>query len=194
MVITTTLQLDDLAWKSKKTHNWKEYQLSKLKASDIGIDAKIKTFVKSNPTWRFNLTWANPSIKQFASDNNVIVDGDQYDFFVISDMEFGKLPLLEIERLIKYYYDVSKNGGYFAIQSYYLNWQNDTHAARPGLPLSIDSAVPRWVEQYIGVKTYTNDSLKISNPLANVDSDGRLIAGSDFMYTHGNMRIWLWKM
>ena len=187
------IQQDDLSWKHKRTHDWKSYQLSKLNATDIDIDSKVKNFILSHPTWRFNLTWANPDIKKFAASNQILVNDQQYDFFIICDMEFGKLPLVEIEELIREYHTVSNHGGYFAMQSYYLNWQNDDAVVKPELSDDMDQAVPQWVEKHLSISDFTNDSLKISNPLSNIDSQGRLIAGSDFMYTHGNIRFWLWK-
>ena len=184
---------NDLAWRSNKTRNWKQWQLSKLKAADIDIDHTIKTFIKNNSTWQFNLEWANPDIKKFAVDNNIKTSTTDFDFFVICDLEFGKLPVVEIENTIKTMYNTSTTGGYFSFQSYYLNWQNDPAGLRKDLDDNMDIAVEQWVKQYLNISTYENSSLKISKPLTNIDSKGRLIAGSDFMYTHGNTRFWLWK-
>lgn len=174
------------------TTNWKRLQLRFLGADDIACDRELKVFMQQRPDWRYHVEFTSPDLKLF-SNQNCTVDNQDFDFFVINDLEFGKLRLDELETTIKNLHQTSRHGGYFSVQSYFLNWNNDADCRRTDLSDDFDQAVVEWVKQYIGVKNYTNRSLKISNPLSNITEDGKLLAGSDFMYTHGNIRFWLWK-
>ena len=176
-----------------KTSNWRDRQLQLLKATDIQVDYNIKQFMSAHPDYVYNLTYASDWFKTYASDNNLKVSSEKFDFFINCDMEFGKLPVDVLEQTIKQQYQTSTQGGYIAFQSYYLNWQNDTQFNRLDLDDSMDRAVVQWVERYLGINNYTNECLQIDNPLTNVTDNGEIIAGADFMYTHGNIRFWLWK-
>jgi len=191
--ITVKVVNEDLAWTRKSTANWKRYQLKIIGAKDINADYNVTQFIKRNRSYTYNLTWANPSVKLYAQENNINVNNDNFDFYIICDLEFGKLPILELEETIKRYYSTSRKGGYFSFQSYYLNWTNDSRGCREDLTGNMDIALPLWIEKYLGIAKYTNNSLSLSSPLTNRTSTGELIAGSDFMYTHGNVRIWTWK-
>lgn len=173
--------------------NWKKLQLRFLKADDISCDYKLKQFMLDNSSWIFDLEHASADIKNFAQENNINQSTAHCDFFMINDMEFGKIPLRSIETHIKNRFNNSEHGGYFAMQSYYFNWTNDQQCCYADLSDSMDLAVQQWVEKYLNITTYDNDSLAIDNPLENRDADGVLLSGSDFMYTHGNTRFWLWK-
>ena len=172
--------------------NWKRHQLRFLDADDIVCDYELKVHIQQYPDWQVHVEYASGDLKSYAEQHNMVNNQD-FDFFIINDMEFGKLNLLELEHIIKDLYNRSRHGGYFSVQSYFLNWNNQSECCRADLDDNMDRAAVEWVERYLGVNTYTNKSLKISDPLKNFTADGRLLAGSDFMYTHGNIRFWLWK-
>jgi hypothetical protein len=174
------------------TANWKSLQLKFLDADDIACDYKLKVYMRRRPNWKFHVEYSSPDLKLYSAEH-CIVDHEDFDFFIVNDLEFGKLNLNKLENTIRELHDKSRHGGYFSVQSYFLNWNNEDQCRYCNLSDDIDQAVVEWVEQYIGVKNYTNQSLKISNPLSNITEDGKLLAGSDFMYTHGNIRFWLWK-
>lgn len=174
------------------TADWKRLQLRFLDVDDIACDHDLKVFMKQHPDWQYHVDYASADLKLY-SKNYLTVDHDRFDFFIINHLEFGKLNLSQIENTIKNLYQRSQHGGYFSVQSYFLNWNNHDSERRLDLSDDIDQAVIEWVERYIGVENYSNQSLKISNPLSNVTDDGKLLSGSDFMYTHGNIRFWLWK-
>ena len=192
---STTIKVinQDLAWRRKKTNNWKEYQLNFIGATDIEVDHKLKQYITAHPDWTFNLQWANASIQAFAAQAGTKISNTQFDFYIICDLEFGKLPLAQLESTIKQLYQDSLHGGYFSFQSYFLNWNNQAEYCKAELHDDMDIALTQWIEQYLEIDNYTNDSLQISKPLTNVTAQGEVIAGSDFMYTHGNIRIWTWK-
>jgi len=189
----TLIDNTEYSFKSKKTSNWKHYQLRFMNAIDIDIDHKLKKFINSNSNWTFNIDFASPDIKNFVNKHGIKNNSINFDFFIINDLEFGKKPVSEIEHTLVDWYNISNNGGYFSFQSYYLNWNNQPNGLRKKLDDDMDVAVVQWVDQCLGISTYTNDSLTISDPLKNLSDTGELIAGSDFMYTHGNIRFWLWK-
>lgn len=174
------------------TTNWKRLQLRYLKVDDIACDYKLKVFMQKNPQWRYHVEHASPDLKLYAEEH-CIVDSNDFDFFVVNDLEFSKLSLDTLETTLQKLYNQSQHGGYFSVLSYFLNWHNRPECLRNNLSDDIDKAVVEWVEQYIGVKNYSNQSLKISNPQSNITDDGELVTGADFIYTHGNIRFWLWK-
>jgi len=184
---------EELSFKPKQTSSWKNYQLQFMNAADIDIDHKLKQFMLEHPSWVFNLDHASPDIQQFAEQNQVKESVTDFDFFIISNLEFGKNTVLFMETLITHWYNISRHGGYFSFQSYYLNWENNPNGLRMFVDDNMDIAVEQWVEQCLGISNYTNDSLTISDPLKRLTPDGIVIAGADFMYTHGNTRFWLWK-
>ena len=173
--------------------NWKKFQLRFLNADDIACDYVLKQKIQDNPAWVWNLDYASADIKLFADQAQVKINNKDFDFFIINDLEFGKLAIKQIEQTIVNFYNVSRHGGYFAVQSYYLNWPNQRDHCYQDLDDDMDIAVEQWVRDKMGIADYKNESLQISNPLKNRLPNGELVAGSDFMYTHGNTRFWLCK-
>jgi hypothetical protein len=187
------LQLTTENFSREQYANWKQLQLKVFQAKDISVDHRVKRFMDQHPDWTFNLQWANSDIQQYAQQQNIRVSNENFNFFFACDLEFGKTPWSELEQSLKDWYQQSTHGGYFAFQSYYINWQNDPAALRLDLDDHLETAVDQWIQQHLGISTYDNDSLNLTNPLNNRTATGELISGSDFMYTHGNIRIWLWK-
>jgi hypothetical protein len=172
--------------------NWKKFQLRFLNADDISCDYVLKQKMQDNPSWAWNLDYASADIKIFA-DQKFKINNTNFDFFIINDLEFGKLPIKQLESTVVDLYNQSVHGGYFSVQSYYLNWHNQPEHCYQDIDDDMDIAVEQWVRDKMQIKNYTNASLQISNPLKNRLPNGELVAGSDFMYTHGNTRFWLWK-
>lgn len=192
MNITITDLKGDPAFKYRSTRDWRYYQLSLLGADEIDVDHRLKSFVRRHCDLAYDVSWAHPQLAQFVHENARVAH-DDFDYFLITDLEFGKLPVNEIMRTIRDLYDRSRAGGYFSMQSYYFNWTNDPAYVYPDLDDDADVAAEQWIKQKLAIYSFTNESLVIKQPLNNIDSRGRVIAGVDFMYTHGNMRFWLWK-
>ena len=173
--------------------NWKKFQLKFLQADDIACDYVLKQKIISNPTWKYNLDFASTDIKLFACENNIAVSNVDFDFFIITDLEFGKLPLKHLESTVFELYERSRHGGYLAVVSYYLNWNNDPDCCYNELDDNMDVAIEQWLKDVVKISNFKNISLPISNALSNRLPSGELITGSNFIYTHGDIRFWLCK-
>lgn len=182
----------DPAFDTKSTRDWRRYQLDLLQADDIDADHALKCFVNNHSDLVYDTTWAHNDLTRFVAQH-ATVSSEAYHYFFVTDLDFGKLPVAKLIKTLRELYDRSSHGGYFSMQSYYFNWTNDRSYTYPELDDDVDIAVEQWVKTELGIKTFSNQSLRIKQPLQNQDDQGRVIAGVDFMYTHGNIRFWLWK-
>jgi len=170
---------------------WKKTQLRYLNCKEIAADHKIKSYILANKNFVYNIEYAGTDIQLFIQKHNIKSSLDNYDFYIIIDFEFSKLPLEKIECGIRRLHGHASIGGYIAIQSFFINYNSNKIYAE--FPNSYDSSITYWIETVLKIQNYSNESLPLDNPLLRKTKDGELISGSDFMYVHGNIRFWTWK-
>ena len=172
-------------------HEWKKCQLKALGSSEIAPDYALKSYILSHKEYVYNIEYAGTDIQLFLKDHNIQTNNDKFDFYLITDFKFSKLPLEKIECAFRRLYGHAKIGGYAAMQSYFINYNSNKLYSE--FPDSYSQSVPYWVETVLKIENFTNETLQLDNPLLRKTSDGQLISGSDFMYVHGNIRFWAWK-
>lgn len=175
----------------KREYDWKELQKKMCWFQDIKADATIKQFVNSNPNLTFDVEWASPDIRKYVEHNASCGP----DFFIITDREFSKKTLAEIEQVIHEKMANATVGGYVAVLSYYLNWINET--VDKTLPDPMSRAVDSWINKF----PYQTQNVSQVNdyPIYRYDSadyrpNGQgLYEGKNFLFSHPNVRFWLCK-
>ena len=164
----------------KRQSDWYLLQQQNQGWAEVYADDYVCTVLsKLNAT--ANTSMAHNNLK------NKLQFGD--DIYIISDIEFSKLPLPTILKLIKASYDKSKLGVYVALLSYYIT------------PTTVDSTLPDSYKQSISELfdkefSYATRSENLSivedNPI-NIINNNELVEGANFIFVHPNIRYFLWK-
>ncbi len=166
--------------------DWKELQQQFCYFDDIKADADLKRFINDHSNLAFDTEWAAPSLKSYA-DNCV---GAGNDFFIITGLEFSKKSLSDIESIIHAKMAAATLGGYVSLLSYYLNWSDEK--VDKTLPNLLSDSVDQWIKNF----GYKVDNIsKVSDyPMLQYDTFCYgLLEGKNFLFSHPNIRFWLWK-
>lgn len=171
--------------------DWKDLQQRVCYFDDIKADAEIKRFISAHQHLGFDTDWAAPDIKRYAAEH--VPKGR--DFFIITDREFAKRSLEQIEHIIHGKMAAAKLGGYVSLLSYYLNWHDER--VDKTLPETLSTGVHSWIASW----QYRFDDVSqiIDYPIfhydtANYSPTSRgLLEGKNFLFSHPNVRVWLWK-
>jgi len=175
----------------QKVKDWKELQRELCHFNDIRADADLKRFIDKQQHLTFDTDWAAPDIKNYAIEHAK----KGTDFFIITDREFGKRSLKDIETILHSKMSNATLGGYFAILSYYLNWCDER--VDKNLPESLNLSVNRWIKT-LGYR-FDDVSQIIDYPILTYDTayysptSRGLLEGKNFLFSHPNIRVWLWK-
>lgn len=178
-------------FRHKYEFDWKELQKKMCWFEDIKADAIIKQFVDSHPSATFDVEWAAPDIKKYVEANAAVGS----DFFIITNREFSKNSLPRIEEIIHQKMAAASIGGYVALLSYYLNWTGkDVDKTLPDL---MSKAVDCWVNKFpyrVDNVSQVNDYPIYKSDSVNYRDTARgLYEGKNFLFSHPNVRFWLWK-
>lgn len=170
----------------KRYHNWYKLQQDFQGWKGISPDKVVLDRIREK-NWSIDLRYCHFSLQQalanFESKNN------RPDFFIMSDLEIGKLPLDVVFKMIKQFYDNSKFGGYIAILSYYLNVRKPDRTLTGSFKQNIETVFSRNLSY---VSNLENLSTVNDYPI-NTLENGVLLEGTNFIFVHPNIRYFLWK-
>lgn len=112
------------------------------------------------------------------------------DFYLVTELELGKLPLGDLFALYKKLYDRSKVGIYLAVLSYYLQ-PDKTY---PHLTGSYSENIDRVFRENLSfADRIENCSTVIDYPLVQAQVKGFMEEGANYIFVHPNIKFWLWK-
>jgi hypothetical protein len=171
-------------------NDWKLLQQQICWFEDIKADAVIKRFVNTHPV-KFDTEFASPDLRDYVCNNAK----SGCDFFIITDREFSKNSLTSITDTIHHKMSQASVGGYVSLLSYYLNWHNEE--VDKTYPDIFSVAIDQWIKKL--PYQIENVSAVIDYPIlkyerANYHPDSHgLFEGKNFLFSHPNVRFWLWK-
>jgi hypothetical protein len=137
--------------------------------------------------WTLDLSYCHRSLKEMLMP---CTTAHQYsDFFVLTDIELGKLPLETFFKLVRKKYNDSKFGGYIAVLSYYLN----TNVVRHDLQGSYSENIAQVFSENLSYVNRLENLSSVTDFPINKTKNNVLIEGSNFIFVHPNIRYFLWK-
>ena len=170
----------------KRVHNWYQLQQDIQGWNEIKPDQDVVDRL-AGKHWNINLSKCHDNLKQKLLPH--IVKKSELDFFVITDLEFSKMPLNVLFKYYKDCYKKSKFGIYISVLSYYINSPTKYKHLTDTYSKNIDLI---FRENLNFVNRIENVSDVNDWPI-NIVKDNSLIEGSNFIFVHPNVRYFLWK-
>jgi hypothetical protein len=136
-----------------------------------------------------NLDYCHRGLKNLLIDFEAI-PYEQPDFFVITELELGKISLSELFSLYETSYKQSRYGIYVAALSYYLEPDQVDSTLKDSYSKNIDTVFRKNFHYADRVEDY---SVVTDQPLKDLDDNGCLVEGSNYIFVHPNIRYFLWK-
>jgi len=170
----------------KRYHDWYKLQQDFQGWNGITPDETVINRL-SDKNWSIDTKHCHLSLKQSLSKFSN--ETGSSDFFILTDVEIGKLPLDVFFKIVKKKYESSKHGGYIAILSYYLN----VKVSDPSLTGSYKENIETVFSNNLSyVSNLENVSDVVDFPI-NIVVDDELVEGANFIFVHPNIRYFLWK-
>ena len=167
------------------TARWYHLQKKIQGWNEISADQGILDLVESND-WCVDVSYAHDNLRRRLAHRISC----RPDFFVVSHLQLGKLPIETITDIVRQQFDSARCGGYVALLSYYLNSIRRYDCMGDTYSQTIDLVLRQLWEFSPGIE---NVSTMTDYPILNALRHERLIEGTNFLFVHGNVRYFLWK-
>jgi hypothetical protein len=172
------ISLKDWAGMQKKILGWEV----------TAADSRVIDCVKDQG-WNIDSSRTHHVLQHALSKHSV--PKNQFDFFVMTDLELSKLPFDSVIKIIKAQLRSVKVGGYFALMSYYLNVTKPRRQLTGTYPENILQVFQQELADVAKVECVSNvyhEPINVFDPVSQ-----EMIEGANFLFVHPNIRYFVWN-